>query len=154
MNILANLIKTGVKAQAEPVAPPNRTVDRLQLTDERTVGTKDNGLRSGRTAVYAVRVRDGFKSDILGLQAELQLERQRSQGKARKVTEGEVIELMLEVFKGRHAHDTAGGAVPIGDDVWHGVHEIARKMHCAPAEVIERLVVQKVAELGLLPRRT
>ena len=43
-----------------------------------------------------MRVREGFKGEILALQAELQFERQKVSGKARKVTEGEIIELMLE----------------------------------------------------------
>ena len=90
----------------------------------------------------------------MGLQAELQLERQKLKGKARKVTEGEVIELMLEAFKAaRRNGDAAGNAVPLADDVWQGVHEIARRLQCSSAEVVEQLVVQKVAELGLLPRK-
>jgi hypothetical protein len=50
-------------------------------------------------AVYAVRVREGFKGEIRELQAELQLERERLTDKSRKVTEGEIMELMLDALK-------------------------------------------------------
>lgn len=38
-------------------------------------------------------------------------------------------------------------------DVWDGVHEIARHLASPAAQVIEELVVHKIAELGLLPRK-
>ena len=110
--------------------------------------------RTGRSAVYAVRVRESFKGEILALQAELQLERQKVGAKAKKVTEGEVIELMLEAFRAaRRNGDGVGLAVPIANDVWQAVHELSRRLQCSPAAVVERLVVAKVAELNLLPRR-
>ena len=34
-----------------------------------------------------------------------------------------------------------------------GVCEIARRLQISPADVVEQLVVRKVAELGLLPRK-
>jgi hypothetical protein len=33
------------------------------------------------------------------------------------------------------------------------VHEIARRLQCSPEVVVEQLVVQKIDELGLLPRK-
>jgi hypothetical protein len=106
------------------------------------------------TDVYAVRVRESFKGEILRLQAELQLERQNSNGKARKVTEGEIVELMLEAYKAaRRNGESSGNAVPLTKDVWDGVHEIARRLQSSPAEIVEQLVVDKIAELGLLPRK-
>jgi hypothetical protein len=87
------------------------------------------------------------------LQAEVQLERQKSNGQARKVTEGEVIELMLEAYKAARRDGECGNAVPLTNDVWDGVHEIARRLQTSPAEIVEQLVVHKIAELGLLPRK-
>jgi hypothetical protein len=61
-----------------------------------------------------VHVRESFKGEILGLQAELQVERQKASGNARKVTEGEIIELMLEAYKTARRNGEAGGkAVPL-----------------------------------------
>ena len=146
-------IKTGGKGQPEPVPTVEASAEVRQLD---WVATMDMPAerRTGRKEVYAVRVRESFKGEILGLQAELQLERQKLKGKARKVTEGEIIELMLEAFKvARRNGDAVGNGVPLANDVWQGVHEIARRLQCSPADVVEQLVVQKVAELGLLPRR-
>jgi hypothetical protein len=39
--------------------------------------------------------------------------------------------------------------VPIANAAWIGVHEIACGLQCSPAEAVERLVVEKAAELGL-----
>ncbi len=59
------------------------------------------------------------------------------------------MELMLEAYKAaRRNGEAAGHAVPLADDVWCGAHEISRRMGISPAEVIERLVVQKIAELN------
>ncbi len=116
-------------------------------------GQKARSRATGRTEVYAVRVRGTFKGEILRAVAELQLERQKGTATSRKVTEGEVMELMLEAFKtARRNGDIAGHAVPLADDVWRGASEIARRMQITPAEVVERLIVQKIAELGLLAR--
>lgn len=108
--------------------------------------------RSGRIAHYGVRVRDDFKSDVMGLVAELQLERQRASRLTRRVTEGEVMELMLHAFKTlRRNGEAAGYAVPVANVVWQGVHEIARARKVTPEEALEQLVVDKIAELGLVP---
>ena len=70
------------------------------------------------------------------------------------MTEGEIIELMLEAYKATRRNGEAGGnTVLLTKDVWDGVHEIARHFASPAAEVIEELVVHKIAELGLLPRR-
>lgn len=107
---------------------------------------------TGRTEVYAVRVRGSFKGEILRAVAELQLERQ-GPGRQRKVTEGEVMELMLEAFKtARRDGDISSYGVPLANDVWRGASELARRMQMSPAEVIERLIVERIAELGLMAR--
>jgi hypothetical protein len=112
------------------------------------------GRRTGRTEVYFVRVREGYKGEMLGYQAELQLERKKIGGRVRKVTEGEVVELILETFKVvRRNGDAVGYAVPIPNVVWQGLHEIARRLQCSSAEALEQLVVQKIDELGLLQRK-
>lgn len=113
---------------------------------------KRSARATGRTEVYSVRMRASFKGEVLRAQAELQLERQGA-GRQRKVTEGEVLELMLEAFKtARRNGDIEGHTVPLANDVWRGASELARRMQTTPAEVIERLIVEKIAELGLLAR--
>ena len=152
--MFSRLIKTGGKGQPDPVPAVAAPADLFQFEQTRNVESPQARRRTGRTEVYAVRVRESFKGEILGLQAELQLERQKLKGKARRVTEGEVIDLMLEAFKvARRNGGADGNAVPLANDVWQGVHEIARRLQCSPADVVEQLVVQKVAELGLLPRK-
>jgi hypothetical protein len=70
------------------------------------------------------------------------------------VTEGEIVELMLETFKASQRNDErCGNALPLTKDVWEGLHEIARRLQSSPVDVVEQLVVQKIAELGLLPRK-
>ena len=69
----------GVPAIAQPMAPA------LVATPS------PSRRRSGRTASYSVRVAEGFKGEVLRLQAEIQLERQVENGRASKVTEGEVV---------------------------------------------------------------
>ncbi len=65
-----------------------------------------------------------------------------------------MIELMLEAYKAARRHDEAGGtAVSLAKDVWDGVHEIARRLQRHPAAIVEELVVHKIAEFGLLPRK-
>ena len=109
--------------------------------------------RTGRTEVYAVRVRDSFKGEIWDCRR-APAQRRKSSGTARKVTEGEIIELMLEAYKATRRNGEAGGnAVLLTKDVWDGVHEIARHLASPAAQVIEELVVHKIAELGLLPRK-
>lgn len=154
MGLFASIVKPAVRSRVEPTTIPSQ-IDAPPSNG--TTGIADRGVhrRTGRTDVYAVRVRETFKGEILAVQAELQLERQRAKGKARKVTEGEIIELMLEGFKtARRNGDVAGNAVPLANDVWQGVHEIARQMQISPAAVVEQLVVEKVAALGLLPRNS
>jgi hypothetical protein len=158
MGLFANMRKAGGRGAPQP-APPQRPAEPLLLlerSEECREGAevRDPGNSSGRTALYAVRVRDGFKREVLSLQAEVQLERQRSKGKARKVTEGEIMELMLDALKAfRRNSGAAGHAVPVANDVWLGIHELARRLQRTPAEVFEELVVEKVAALGLVPRR-
>ncbi len=153
MKLFSNLIKNGETNQPEPAS--DAVAEPLQL-DLMNGNRADAGAqkRSGRTEVYSVRVRDNFKGEMLRLEAEIQIERQRCKGKIRKVTEGEVVELMLETFNAaRRNGEVAGKAVPLANDVWDGVHAIARRRQCTPAEVVEQLVVLKVAELNLLPRK-
>jgi hypothetical protein len=74
--------------------------------------------------------------------------------KARRVTEGKIIELMLEAYKlARRDGAGYGNAVPLSKEVWDGVHKIAHRLQSSPAEIIEELVVHKIAELGLLRRK-
>jgi hypothetical protein len=162
MSLFAHIMKAGGKGQPESVAPAAVPVDLRQrdmIPDSEELRVPETarlrtGRRTGRTQVYAVRVREDFKGEMLGSQAELQLERQKLAGRARKVTEGELLELMLAAYKAaRRNGDAIGYAVPIANDVWLAVHEIARRLQCSPEEVVEQLVVQKIDELGLLPRK-
>lgn len=155
MNIFANIVGSGArKESAAIIAADTPTAECDQLDDAPTAKLRRARWRTGRIEVYAVRVRDSFKGEILGLQAQLQLERRESSRAARKVTEGEIIELMLETYKATRRNDEAGGnAVLLTQDVWDGVHEIARHLAKPAAEVAEELVVHKIAELGLLPRK-
>jgi hypothetical protein len=155
MGIFGNIARNGgSKSEPAPVITAEAPAEFRHADVTRGAGDRQVRRRSGRTDVYAVRVRESFKGEILTLQAELQLERQKSNGKARKVTEGEIIELMLEAYKAaRRNGEASGNAVPLAKDVWDGVHEIARRLHSSPAEIVEQLVVHKIAELGLLPRK-
>jgi hypothetical protein len=154
MGIFTNIVRSGGKNEPAPVVIAEPPLG-LRHADESTCGGNSRPRsRTGRTDVYAVRVRETFKGEILGLQAELQLERQKSNGKARKVTEGEIIELMLEAYKvARRNGEACENAVPLTKDIWDGVREIARRLQSSPAEIVEQLVVRKIAELGLLPRK-
>jgi hypothetical protein len=128
--------------------------DEAELLAPSTVEDRHVKRATSRTKVYAVRVGNNFKGEMLGVQAELQLERNKLQGNAKKVTEGEIIERMLQTFKvALRNGNAAGNAVPIANDVWQGVHTIAGVLKCSPVDVIEQLVVAKVAELDLLPRK-
>lgn len=157
MGILSNIVRGGSKVKSDNVPIAAELEHAIQpVADARTSDDerKRPGRKTGRTEVYAVRVRETFKGEILTLQAELQLERQKSNGKAKKVTEGEIVELMLETFKcARSEANTSLDSVPLSNEVRQGVHEIARHLQCSPAEVVERLVVQMVGELGLVPRK-
>ena len=125
--------------------------DAASAPQEASGANPSRSRKTGRTEVYAVRVRETFKGEISRVAAEIQLERQNQNARARRVTEGEVMELMLEAFKAaRRNGEVSGHAVAIADDVWRGAAEIARALQITPAEVVERLVVQKIAELGLL----
>lgn len=149
MDLFKSLAKTGSaeeSASKEPSGPlasgqPQPTVNSLRS-------------KSRRDAVYSVRVRDDFKSKMHRLQAELQIERQDLLGKCRKVTEGEVVELMLEAFKAKRGQSTGSAlAVPLSKDVWEGIHSIARFRRIAPAQVVEELVVRQINDLGLMPQK-
>ncbi len=153
MNIFANIVRSG-KNEADAIVTAEAPAELGHCDEAPAAGHRRMRRRTGRTEVYAVRVRDSFKGEILGFQAELQLDRQKTSGKARKVTEGEIIELMLEAYKAARRHGEAGGsAVPLARDVWDGVHAIARRLQSPPAAIVEQLVVHKIAELGLLPRK-
>ena len=153
-----------LRRPAEKSGPIAATVDDSGATNieadalpPETNSTKNERAErpTARRQIYAVRVRDNFKGEILTLQAELQLERQKRNCRSKKVTDGEIMEMMLDSFKAaRRDGATSGNAVPVADDVWLGVHELARGLDCSPAEVVERLVVEKIAELRLLPRTT
>jgi hypothetical protein len=137
----------GGNAAAETGQVPGAAADRQ-------TPRKPAQTTSKRPEIYTARVRDGFKGEVRCLQAELQIARSRINGKAPKVTEGEVIEMMLDSFrKDRSVAEPRGPAAPIADEIWHAIHKIAHHQQISPSEVIERLVVQKVAELGLLPRK-
>ena len=155
MNIFAHIVGSGAKKEGAPIVAAETPAAELDRSDDApTAEPRRVRRRTGRTEVYAVRVRDSFKGEILGLQAELQLERRKSSGTARKVTEGEIIELMLAAYKATRRNGEAGGsAVLLTKDVWDGVHEIAQHLASPAAQVIEELVVHKIAELGLLPRK-
>jgi hypothetical protein len=155
MNIFANIVGSGAKKESVPIVAAEMPAAELEHSDDApTAEHRRVRRRTGRTEVYAVRVRDSFKGEILGLQAELQLERRKSSRTARKVTEGEIIELMLEAYKATRRPGEAGGnAVLLTKDVWDGVHEIARHLGSPAAQVIEELVVHRIAALGLLPRK-
>jgi hypothetical protein len=163
MSLFANILKAGGKGRPVSVTTAG-SADRHQLDAIQDVAgpgaaTADAGprrrRRTGRTKVYAVRMRESFKSEILGFQAEVQLERQKLNRRARKVTEGELLELMLETFKvSRSNGDVSGYAVLIPNVVWQGLHEIARRLQCSPTDAFEQLVVQKLDEFGLLARKS
>ena len=138
MGIFAYIVRSGGKSEPAPVVTADAPVE-LRHPDA-TTGGRNRRVRSrtGRTDVYAVRVRENFKGEILALQAELQLERQTSNGKARRVTEGEIIELMLEAYRAaQRTGEACGSAVALKRDVWNGVHEIARRLQRSPAEIVE-----------------
>jgi len=154
MGLFSALTKTGDNRQHATAANSTAMPELPMLAMGSTQDTSPP-RRTGRTSVYAVRVSENFKGEMLTLQAELQLERHEVMGKAKRITEGEIIEKMLEVFKAaRRSSSPIGNAVPLAKDVWQGVDAIARRLGISPAAVVEQLVVQKVAELGLLPRRT
>lgn len=61
---------------------------------------------------------------------------------------------MLEALKAaRRNGDATGKAVPLALHVWESVHQIAQRPKVTASEVVEQLVVRKVAELWLLPRK-
>jgi hypothetical protein len=155
MHIFANIVGSGAKKESAPIVAAETPATELDRCDDAPAAAHRRvRRRTGRTEVYAVRVRDSFKGEILALQGQLQLERQKSSRAARKVTEGEIIELMLEAYKATRRTGEAGeNAVLLTKDVWDGVHEIARHSASPAAQVVEELVVHRIAELGLLPRK-
>jgi len=149
MDLFKALIKSG------PLDASSGTDPQHQLPiEEHHLKLHSHRAKSLRDAVYAVRVREGFKSEMLRLQAELQLERQDQFGKCGKVTGGEVVELMLQAFKAmRGKHKPSPLAVPLSQDVCEGIHAIARFCRITPAQVVEALVVRQINELGLMPQK-
>ena len=88
MNIFAHIVGSGAKKEGAPIVAAETPAAELGHSDDaRAVEHRRVRRRTGRTEVYAVRVRGSFKGEILALQAELQLERRKSSGTARKVTE-------------------------------------------------------------------
>jgi hypothetical protein len=61
--------------------------------------------------------------------------------------------IQVETYKVARSREGSASAVPLSKDVWDGVHQIARRLQSSPAEIVELLVVQKMAELSLLPRK-
>lgn len=153
MGVFSNFGKAGLASGAETATPP---IQKPTTADgQNGSSAKPRRRKTGRTCSYSVRVRDGFKGEILGLLAEMQVERLRLGGDARKFTEGELIEIMLSAFTAaRQGRPADGMIVPLTADVWQGVQALARAQRTTPAIVLEELVVQKVAALGLVPRKT
>lgn len=110
--------------------------------------------QSKESEVFSVRVFKGYKGEVLKLQAELQLARQSAGGRARRVTERQIAELMLSALQTMHRNgEITSHSVPVANDVWIVVHEISRRLGVPPSDVVEQLVAQKAAELDLVPRR-
>lgn len=134
------------------VTPPVPAVV-VEVTDAPAQVMKAKAMRrrTGRTAVYAARVTEGFKDKLVALQAELILEQCRN-GKARRITDGELLEILLETFKAlRRDRDREQATNIVSDDVWEGLRAIAAHFGVKPEEALERIVVEKVDELRLLP---
>lgn len=103
---------------------------------------------------YTVRVRSSFKSEVIALLTELQAERLGKHGATRRVTEREMLELMLDAYKAVRRNGGASGfASPLPQDVWLGAQAVAKAMQCSPAEALESLVVEKIETLGLAGRK-
>ena len=114
-------------------------------------GSAAAASQKSRSCVYSVRVRESSKGEVLEIQAEMQLERRSSGRKARKITEKEIIELALEMLKvARRNGMGSGHAVPIPNDVWDGLEELARRQKKSMAEMFEELVVDRFVELERL----
>ena len=109
----------------------------------------------GQTAPYTVRVRSSFKSEVVALLTELQAERLNKHGATKRVTEREMLELMLDAYKAVRRNGGASGyAAPLPQDVWLGIQEIAKETACSPAEALEGLIVEKLEALGFAGRKT
>lgn len=110
------------------------------------------GPTEGRQ-VYSVRVRPSFKGEILSLVAKRQLQRQRRSGKARRVTEGEVMEVMLDAYRAFYRNgEMVGRAVPIPTVVWEGLERIAHELQMPVPDAFEHLVVEKLNQLAVMQR--
>lgn len=117
-------------ARDEPKGPPNPPRSRI-----RRVG-------------YSVRVRPSFKSEVLLMVARRQLQSQPPGGGARRVTEGEFVELMLDTYKTFLRNgELVGRSVPIPTVVWEGLEQIARELQLPVADAFEQLVVEKLNTL-------
>lgn len=101
-----------------------------------------------RRVGYSVRVRPSFKSEVLLLVARRQLQSQPPGGGARRVTEGEFVELMLDTYKTFLRNgELVGRSVPIPTVVWEGLEQIARELQLPVADAFEQLVVEKLNTL-------
>jgi hypothetical protein len=150
MDNLIKFLRPKAKNEAKRAASPEKPAE-AQQPDLFGPGESGGGEESARRVVYGVRVREGFKGEILALQAELQYESQQLTGKMRKVTDGEIMELMLKALKAERRNGGAEGkAVALADEVREAIDEIARRLRKPAAEVLEELIVEKMIELGLL----
>jgi hypothetical protein len=143
-------------AEDEPLlaVAPKQDVQTIELKPTPAAEMAKPRSKARQTRPYRVRVRQGFEREILLLQGQIQTERQQGGGKARKVTQGEVVELMLESFLvARRNRECAGYAVPIPDDVWYGLDQIAHRLQMSKADAFEQLIIEKLTELGLIPRQ-
>ena len=132
--------------------PTATKTDKTPVTTDAAVETP---VRFSQTSPYTVRVRSSFKGEVIALLTELQAERLNKHGATRRVTEREMMELMLDAYKAvRRNNGASGYASPLPEEVWLGVQAIGKEMGCSPAEAVESLVVEKLEALGLAGRKT
>ena len=66
----------------------------------------------------------------------------------------EIMEQMPETFKvARRNSEAISHGVPIPNDVWDCLNQISIRQQKSMTDIFEQLVVEKVAELGLVPRK-
>jgi len=117
--------------------------------------TIETRVPTAQTTPYTVRARSSFKGEVVALLTELQAERLNKHGATRRVTEREMMELMLDAYKAvRRNNGASGYASPLPEEVWLGVQAIGKEIGCSPAEALESLVVEKLEALGLAGRKT
>ena len=68
MNIFANIVRTGGKKQTDAVVATETPAQLGHSNAAPHAAHRRVRRRTGRTEVYAVRARESFKGDILGLQ--------------------------------------------------------------------------------------